>query len=55
MVEFKRNKKTGKLEAYKNGKRVGSVGTMGDEVKKENDRENKKQRKRSSIRYGKGD
>lgn len=33
MIEFKRNKDTGELEAYKNGKKVGSVGTMGDEVK----------------------
>lgn len=34
MIEFKRNKKTGILETWKDGKKVGSVITMGDEVKK---------------------
>lgn len=32
MIEFKRNKETGILEAYKDGKKVGDVITMGDEV-----------------------
>lgn len=35
MIEFKRNKKTGILEAYKDGEKVGIIETMGDEVKKE--------------------
>lgn len=33
MIEFRRNKETGILEAYKDGEKVGSVKTMGDEVK----------------------
>lgn len=33
MIEFKRNKETGILETYKDGKKVGEVITMGDEVK----------------------
>lgn len=32
MIEFKRNKETGILEAYKDGKKVGDVITMGDEI-----------------------
>lgn len=35
MVEFKRNDKTGVLEVWENGKKVGEVTTMGDDVKKE--------------------
>lgn len=35
MIEFKRDKKTGVLEAYKDGKKIGAVETMGDDVKKE--------------------
>ena len=34
MIEFKRNKKTGILEVWKNGKKIGEIKTMGDEVKK---------------------
>lgn len=34
MIEFRRNKETGILEAYKNGKYVGNVITMGDEITK---------------------
>ena len=34
-IEFRRNKETGILEAYKNGKKVCDVDTMGDKVKKE--------------------
>lgn len=30
MIEFKRNKKTGILEVWKNGKKVGEIVTMGD-------------------------
>lgn len=33
MIEFKRNKKTGILEAWKDGKHIGNIITMGDEVK----------------------
>lgn len=35
MIEFKRNKKTGILEAWKNGKLVGPVITQGDETSAE--------------------
>lgn len=37
MIELKRNKRTGIVEAWKNGKKVGEVITMGDEVKKDAD------------------
>lgn len=33
-IEFKRNKKTGILEVFKNGKKIGEITTMGDNVKK---------------------
>ena len=33
MIEFKRNKKTGVLEAWKDGKKIGEIVTMGDNVK----------------------
>lgn len=36
MIEFRRDKETGILYAYKDGKKVGSVTTMGDNVKKDN-------------------
>lgn len=32
MVEFKRNKETGILEAWENGEKVGEIITMGDEI-----------------------
>ena len=32
MIEFKRNKETGILEVWKNGKKVGEITTMGDEI-----------------------
>lgn len=32
MIEFKRNKETGILEVWKNGKKVSEVITMGDEI-----------------------
>lgn len=32
MIEFKRNEETGILEAYENGKKVGDIVTMGDEI-----------------------
>ena len=34
MIEFKRNKETGIVEVWKNGKKVGEVISMGDEVRK---------------------
>ncbi len=30
MIEFKRNKKTGIVEVWENGKKIGEVITMGD-------------------------
>lgn len=33
-LEFIRNKKTGILEVFKNGHKIGEIKTMGDEVKK---------------------
>lgn len=35
MREFKRNKETGILEVWENGKKIGEVITMGDEVRKD--------------------
>lgn len=35
MIELKRNPKTGEVEAWENGKKIDTVITMGDEVKKE--------------------
>lgn len=32
MIEFKRNPDTGILEVWKNGKKVGEVVTIGDEI-----------------------
>lgn len=32
MKEFKRNKKTGILEVWENGKKIGEVITMGDDI-----------------------
>jgi len=32
MVELRRNKKTGLVEAFRNGKKVGPIITMGDEA-----------------------
>lgn len=34
MIEFRRNEETGILEAWKDGKYIGDVITMGDEVDK---------------------
>lgn len=42
MIEFKRNPETGEIEAYKDGKLVGKVTTIGDEVKKESENKPKK-------------
>jgi hypothetical protein len=32
-MEFKRNEKTGILEIWKDGKKIGKIITMGDEIK----------------------
>ena len=32
MIEFKRNKKTGILEVWNDGKKIGEVHTMGDAI-----------------------
>ena len=32
MIEFRRNEKTGILEVYKDGKKIGEIITMGDEA-----------------------
>lgn len=34
MIEFKRNKETGIVEAYKDGVKVGDIKTMGDDLQK---------------------
>lgn len=34
MIEFRRNKETGILEVFKDGKYIGDIITMGDNVKK---------------------
>lgn len=40
MIEFKRNKITGILEVWKNGKQTGEIRTMGDDIGTENDVKN---------------
>ena len=32
MIEFIRNEKTGILEVWKNGVKIGEIATMGDEI-----------------------
>lgn len=32
MIEFKHNKETGILEVWENGKKIGEIVTMGDEI-----------------------
>jgi hypothetical protein len=44
MVELIRNNETGIVEAWKDGKKIGEVHTMGDEI---NASEDNKSRKRS--------
>lgn len=34
MIEFIRNKETGILEVWKDGKKIGEIITMGDEISK---------------------
>lgn len=36
MIEFIRNKQTGKLEVWKDGKKIGEINTMGDIVNEDN-------------------
>lgn len=38
-IELKRNEKTGIVEAYEEGNKIGEVVTMGDQVGKEVDNE----------------
>lgn len=38
-IEFKRNKETGILETWKDGKKVGTIITMGDEIMQNKDEE----------------
>lgn len=38
MVEFRRNEETGILEVWENGKKVGEIVTMGDEIIGDNGR-----------------
>lgn len=35
MIEFRRNKETGEIEAYKDGEKAGKVSTMGEDVNKD--------------------
>ena len=37
MIEFIRNKETGILEVWKDGKKVGEIITMGDEINGNNE------------------
>lgn len=32
MIEFRRNKETGILEVWKDGKKIGEIRTMGDDI-----------------------
>lgn len=42
MIEFKRNKETGIVEVWEDGKRTGEIITMGDEVNGNSERESRK-------------
>lgn len=37
-MELKRNKTTGKVEVWKDGKKIGEIDTMGDHIKKEEEK-----------------
>ena len=37
MIEFRRNKGTGKVEVWKDGKKIGEMETMGDDIIDENE------------------
>lgn len=49
MVELRRNKKTGIVEAFRNGKKVGPIITMGDEANGK-DRSNQSQNRGSGSK-----
>lgn len=36
MIEFKRNKKTGIVEVWENGKKTGEIRSMGDDINDNN-------------------
>ena len=42
MIEFRRDEKTGIVYAYKDGKKVGSVSTMGDNIDDDVNKDKKK-------------
>lgn len=44
MIEFKRNKETGILEVWKDGKEIGDIITIGDKI---NEKDNTKTGKRT--------
>ena len=44
MKEFRRNKETGILEVWENGKKIGEIITMGDEVTNADRRKRKNQK-----------
>ena len=48
MKEFKRNKETGILEVWENGKKIGEMITMGDEIEKKEDADGRVQKLRSA-------
>lgn len=39
MIEFIRNKETGILEVWKDGKKIGEIITMGDDILNEHDKD----------------
>lgn len=47
MIEFRRNKETGILEVWKNGKKIGEMITMGDEINEKDDTKTGKRAGRS--------
>ena len=40
MKKFKYNKETGRLEVWENGRKIGVINTMGDDVKKPKEKKN---------------
>lgn len=42
-IELRRDKKTGEVYSYENGKKVGAIITMGDLINGKDDRSNKSQ------------
>jgi hypothetical protein len=41
MIEIKRNKKTGIMESWKDGKKIGEIISMGDTIPKKEKKEKK--------------